>query len=98
MFGCYAVYVDEKLVLILRQRKDHRSDNGVWLATSFEHHISLKKLFPSMRSIRLLGMNETAWQNIPACAEDFEESVMMACDMVIRNDPRIGKSTVMSRK
>ena len=29
MFGCLAVYVEEKIVLILRQRPDYTADNGV---------------------------------------------------------------------
>jgi hypothetical protein len=32
MFGCLAVYVEDKIVLILRDRRDATADNGVWLA------------------------------------------------------------------
>jgi len=42
MFGCLAVYVEEQIVLILRDRHDSREDNGVWLATTAEHHESLQ--------------------------------------------------------
>ena len=91
MFGCFAIYVAEKMVMILRNRKDHERDNGVWIATSAEHHADLKKIFPAIRSVQLLGPRTTAWQNIPAEAEDFEESVMRACELVLKNDPRIGK-------
>jgi len=38
MFGCLAVYVKEKIVLILRDRRDETADNGVWLATTEDHH------------------------------------------------------------
>ena len=34
MFGCLAVYVGEKIVLILRDRPTSKADNGVWLATT----------------------------------------------------------------
>ena len=91
MFGCYAIYVEGKMVLMLRDRSDHTFDNGVWIATAQEHHSELKKIFPSMRPVRLLGGKGAAWQNIPATGEDFEESVMLACDMILKNDPRIGK-------
>jgi hypothetical protein len=77
--------------LILRQRKDHILDNGVWLATTPEHHASLKKIFPSMRSITYLGGGETNWQVLPLEADDFEESVATACDLILQFDPRIGK-------
>lgn len=44
-----------------------------------------------MRRIRLLGNGETNWQNIPADAEDFEESVFRACALIQKHDKRIGK-------
>ena len=91
MFGCYAIYVGEKLVLILRQRNDYTDDNGVWLAALHEHHASLKKEFPCMRSVRLLGSAETVWQNIPAEEDDFEELVLKACGLILKGDVRIGK-------
>jgi hypothetical protein len=83
--------VKEKIVLILRDRRDHLSDNGVWLATSEEHHASLRREFPSMRTIQLLGKKETHWQVLPAEAPDFEESAMRACELVLARDPRIGR-------
>ena len=61
MFGCLAVYVGEKIVLILRDRPKKAVDNGVWLATTQEHHESLRREFPSMRSIRLLGKKVTGF-------------------------------------
>lgn len=91
MFGCYAIYVGEKLVLILRQRNEHTDDNGVWLAALHEHHASLKKDFPCMRSVRLLGSAESVWQNIPADEDDFEELVLKACCFILKGDVRIGK-------
>ena len=55
MFGCLAVYLGDKIVFILRDRRDPPADNGVWLATTEEHHGSLAREFPSMRSIQLFG-------------------------------------------
>lgn len=98
MFGCYAIYLEAKMMLILRDRKDHVYDNGVWLATSEEHHASLQKVFPAMRSVRLLGEKKTAWQNLPSSADDFEESVLEVCEMILRNDPRIGKIPKQKKK
>ena len=93
MFGCFAIYVNGKLVLILRKRKDHPSDNGVWLATTHAHHQSLRKDFPSMRSIKFLGKNPTGWQVLPEKSADFEEAVIRACELIVRGDVRIGKKT-----
>jgi hypothetical protein len=91
MFGCTAIYVGEKIVLILRQKPGYERDNGVWLATTHEHHESLRQDFPSMRSIELLGEPVSNWQVLPTDAPDFEESAMRACELVIAGDPRIAK-------
>src|SRR5262250_3276224 len=77
MFGCLAVYVDEKIVLILRDKRDHTAaDDGVWLATSKDHHESLRRDFPSMRSIAVFGKEVTGWQVLPASAPDFESAAL----------------------
>jgi hypothetical protein len=90
MFGCTAVYVREKIVLILRDKPGGR-DNGVWLATTVEHHESLRRVFPNMKSIGVLGEGVTGWQSLPVEAPDFEESALRACELVAAGDPRIGK-------
>jgi hypothetical protein len=91
MFGCLAIYVEEKIVLILRDKRDQSADNGVWLATTQEHHQSLRKDFPNMRSIEVLGKKVTGWQVLPSDTEDFEEAALRACEFVLAGDARIGK-------
>jgi hypothetical protein len=91
MFGCLAVYVGEKIVLILRDKPKGAADNGVWLCTTEEHHESLRRDFPNMRSIQLLERKITGWQVLPANAPDFEEAALLACELVLKKDPRIGK-------
>ena len=91
MFGCLAIYVRDKIVLILRNENASAGDNGVWLATTKEHHDSLRREFPNMRSIQVLGKDVTGWQVLPADASDFEEAAMHACDLVLAGDVRIGK-------
>ena len=91
MFGCLAVYVGDKIVLALRNKQKNPHDNGVWLATTTEHHDSLRHEFPNMRSIRLLGKAVTGWQLLPVDAPDFEESALRACELIMERDQRIGK-------
>jgi hypothetical protein len=98
MFGCLAVYVKEKIVLILRDRPTHTADNGVWLATTHEHHASLREEFPNMRSIQVLGEKVTGWQILAVDAPDFEESAIRACELILARDPRIGKRPGAKRK
>lgn len=98
MFGCLAVYVGEKLIVILRDKGEKTADNGVWLATTEEHHESLRREFPSMRSIGVLGKKVTGWQVLPAEAADFEEAALHACELILAGDPRIGKVPGARRK
>lgn len=91
MFGCLAVYLGDKIVLLLRDRGDNLEDNGVWLATTQEHHESLSYEFPNMRSIQLLGKRITGWQVLPSDAPDFEQAALRACELIVARDPRIGK-------
>ncbi len=91
MFGCLAIYVEDKIVLILREKREHTADNGVWLATTQEHHESLGHEFPNMRSVQLFGKEVTDWQVLPADSPDFEEAALRACELVMARDPRIGK-------
>jgi len=90
MFGCLAVYIDDKIVLFLRDHHDRPEDNGVWLATTAQHHESLRREFPHMRSIQLLRKPVTHWQVLPAEAPDFEEAALRACALIRAGDPRIG--------
>jgi hypothetical protein len=98
MFGCLAVYVGKKIVLALRNKVNETADNGVWLATTEEHHESLRGEFPSMRSIQVFGKPVTGWQVLPAAAADFEEAALHACELIIAGDPRIGKIPKAKRK
>lgn len=91
LFSCLGVYVGTKIVFALRDRPNYPADNGVWIATTAEHHASLRLDFPHMRSIGLLGKPITGWQLLPADAPDFESAALHACDLVLRHDPRIGK-------
>ena len=91
MFGCFAVYIGEKIVLFLREKANAPADNGVWLATAEEHHASLRREFPNMRSISVVGKGMTGWQVLPSDSPDFETAALHACELILARDPRIGK-------
>jgi hypothetical protein len=97
-FGSTAIYRDDRILLILRDREEHTDDNGVWVATLHEHHASLRAEFPSLRSIRLFGPSETTWQNIPLDDPHFERDVLAICEAIVAGDPRIGKVPNARRK
>jgi hypothetical protein len=91
MFGCYAIYIGVKIVLMLRKKEKNDPDNGVWIAVPAEHRDAIKKKFPSLRPITLFEGKILDWQNIHEDADDFEETVLEACELILRHDQRIGK-------
>jgi hypothetical protein len=91
MFGCYAIYIGEKIVLMLRKKEKNDPDNGVWIALSAEHREAIKKIFPSLRPITLFEGKILDWQNLHEDADDFEETVLEACELILKHDQRIGK-------
>lgn len=93
MFGCHAIYVDHKIMFVTRRKPVHNNSNGIWIATSHEHHESLKKDFPSLESVHVLndGKGETSWRLLHEDAEDFETSAIRLCELIKEGDERIGK-------
>jgi hypothetical protein len=79
------------IVIILRDKRDGKPDNGIWLATAKEHHESLRREFPCMRSIQAFGKAVTGWQVLPVDAPDFERDALRACELILAKDHRIGK-------
>ena len=98
MFGVHAVYVGDKMTFCLRQHAKFPRDNGVWLSTTRQHHESLRREFPSMRSISFLGEDPTSMQLLPLDEPDFEASVLRACALVRAGDPRLGRAPAAKKK
>ena len=99
MFGCHAIYLGNKIIMILRKRNHHEEDNGIWLATTIEHHASLKKDFPCLRSIKVISSGGvTGWQLIPADDDHFEQLAIKACELILKNDLRIGKIPAIKKR
>jgi hypothetical protein len=98
MFGSHALYVDEKIVLILRRKQNPKTirDDGVWVALANpDLGPSMKKVFPSLREIEMFqGRGRTGfsgWLNLPEDDDGFEEAALEVCRLVTKGDPRIGK-------
>ena len=91
MFGSLAVYLGEKIVFILRDNPKEPHANGVWVALAAEDGEMLRSEFPNMQPVRILRKDIRGWCLLPAKANDFEESALHACDLVLKRDPRIGK-------
>jgi hypothetical protein len=91
MFGCEALYVGHKIVLILRQKDNYKESNGIWIATSAEHHESLRQIFPNMRNLEIFGDGTTNWQVLHEKDYDFEQAAEKLCDLIIHDDVRVGR-------
>jgi hypothetical protein len=93
-FGAYTVYIHNKVVLWLRDNIKAPEDNGLWLVlseTTDPSDMSLKRDFPSLRPIALLGGAIQHWLLIPSDSPHFEEEALHVCDLLLARDPRIGR-------
>jgi len=94
MFSGFAVYVGEKIVLMLRDSPKHPEDNGVWLVFSETANLAdpaIRRDFPSLRLINLLGGKIAHWRLIPADSSSFESEALHACELLLRHDTRFGR-------
>jgi hypothetical protein len=95
MFGFTYVYLDEKLLLSLRESLKQPQYNGVWLYTEAEHIESLRREFPELprRCFWKSVKSGSGWVILSSKLEDFEEHVFRACELILRGDQRIGRVT-----
>jgi hypothetical protein len=97
MFGCFSVYIGDKIVFFLCNLEKQPYRKGVWVATKPEHYISLAREFSSTRSIENPKIGKSPWLLLPAVAADFEEQALRACELILIGDPRIGRATKIKR-
>ena len=94
MFSGFAVYVGDKIVLMLRDSPKYPEDNGVWLVFSETANLAdrgIHRDFPSLRLIRLLGGKIGHWRLIPADSPTFESEALHACELLLKHDVRFGR-------
>ncbi|HEV2619570.1 MAG TPA: hypothetical protein VGU23_06480 [Acidobacteriaceae bacterium] len=94
LFSGFAVYVGDRLFLVLRDAVKHPEDNGVWvvLAEGIDPgDASLRRDLPSLRAIGLLGSKIRHWLLIPGDGADFEKQSLDVCELILGRDPRLGR-------
>lgn len=91
MFGCTAVYVGERIALILRDRGPRDADNGVWIAFAPEHSASVTSELPALTRISIFGDKVAGWMKLSESSPSFEDDVMHVCERLLAKDPRFGK-------
>jgi hypothetical protein len=94
MFSGFAVYLGDRIVCMLRDHPKSPRDNGVWLVLSESADpadAEIRREFPSIRSIELLGDKIGHWLLIPSDSPGFEAEALHACDLMLRRDSRFGR-------
>ena len=94
MFSGFAVYLGDRIVCMLRDHHKSPQDNGVWLVLSETANPAdpkLRREFPSIRAIDMLGGKIHHWLLIPSDSPEFEREALHACDLLLRHDPRLGR-------
>jgi hypothetical protein len=95
MFGLTYVYLDETLLLSLRESVKQPQYNGVWIYTHAEHIESLRKEFRLLprRYFWRSRKSGSGWVILPSQLEEFEEYALLACELILRGDQRVGRVT-----
>ena len=95
MFGMYYLYLNKKIVLILRKAGKNLDMNGLWVATSKQHHQSLEKEIPALCDFVLDNgeMHDSEWRLIKDSDDDLEAAAIQVCELISHGDKRIGKET-----
>ena len=88
MFGSTGVYLEERVICILRKKGD--ADDGVWLCFEPEVEGDVLALLPTLKRIDRLG-NVRNWRKLAANSPSFEDDVLKACALLLAGDTRIGK-------
>jgi hypothetical protein len=89
MFGCTAVYVEDRIVLVLRERGD--ADDGVWVVYAPASEAEVLALLPRLRNIDVFREKVRGWKKLAATSDDFEDDVERVCVLLLARDARFGK-------
>jgi len=98
MFGCTAVYVGEKIVLVFCDRDKMKNDIGIWVCIPNTFCQEMKRSFPALRGVSFFANENSAWQCLPQAHPDFEELALELSKMIRSKDPRIGRIPKTKRK
>lgn len=94
MFGMHYIYLQRRIMMILRLRLNEPEFNGLWVATNKSHHESLQRDVPDLGPF-FWAENEQRgnWLLIQDGVDGFEEAAIKVCKLISHGDPRIGNLT-----
>jgi len=91
MFGCTAVYVASKIVLVLRKKEASDQDTGVWVCIPDEHVAAMKERYRMLRGVSFFEDPNSAWQVLHESDPAFEDTALELCSMIKKGTPLIGR-------
>jgi len=91
MFGCHGVYLGDVIYLFVRKRDKQKELNGVSIAVNKEYVKEMKKEFP----LAEIGDNKNPWLFIGERSKRFEDYCIRFCELISKNDKRVGRNTKM---
>ncbi|MBS1527862.1 MAG: hypothetical protein JST19_19615 [Bacteroidetes bacterium] len=94
-FGMFYIYLNKKMMLILRRAAGNQNMNGIWVTSSRQHHQSLQEEVPALGDFVLDNgeTHDSDWRLLKDGHEDFEEEAIKICELISQGDKRIGKET-----
>ena len=90
-FGMFAIYANNKLLLLLRERDKETEKNGIWIATVGNGVETLKAELPGSLVLFERKSRKDEWLLISSDEDAFERSAIRLCELIVRRDPRIGR-------
>ncbi len=96
MFGMYYIYLNKKLMLMLREAVKEPEMNGIWVSTDKKHHQSLEAEIPGLTEYVMYDGDkkyESHWKLLKPDDDNFESSAIHVCELISKGDKRIGKAT-----
>lgn len=96
MFGGLAVYLFERLMLVLAEptKTGRWTWHGVLICTDRDHHPAIRAEFPALMPHDVLGK----WLFIATTHVDFEPTMEAVVRRMARNDPRFGIAPGSSKR
>ena len=92
-FGFTYIYLGDRLLCALRESKRQTNSNGMWLFTTLEYVESLGSEFPELSRRNLWRSGKNAWVILPSRSGMFEEYAFKACELILKGDRRIGRTS-----
>ncbi|CAN5834868.1 hypothetical protein BH18ACI4_BH18ACI4_20650 [soil metagenome] len=93
LFGFTYIYLDDKLLISLRNSVKHPGTNGIWVYNTAEHLDSLAREFPRLPRRQLWRSGNNCWVVLASRMEGFEEYAFKVCELVLKGDQWIGRVT-----